>query len=364
MKLIEDRYQTQKVAEFEIRYLQFLNEKSEATQDFPPFVTPEYLLKLYHVLALSRAIDIKTVNLQRTGKMGTYPSCRGQEAIGVGAGDAIQTCDVFLPYYRDMPLFLMRESGVHNYLTYWGGDERGSNYDAECAQSDFPSCVPIATQCLHACGVAYAMKYRKEKRAVLTTIGEGGTSEGEFYEALNFAGSWHLPVVFLVNNNQWAISVPRAAQTACETIAQKAIAGGFEGLQVDGNDVIAVRYAVERALKKAREGSGPTLIEAMTYRLSDHTTADDASRYVPLNDLKLAWEKEPIRRLARYLENNGLWNKEKEAQLQKELVAKVDDVLNQYLSQPTPEPISMFDHLFETLPKRLQEQRETFEKNK
>lgn len=358
MKLIEDKFKTKKAAEFEIDYLQFLDENSHATQAFPAFATDEHLLKLYRNLAFARALDVKTINLQRTGKMGTYPSCRGQEAVGIGAGDAIHDNDVFVPYYRDLPLFLMRRAGAKNYLNYWGGDERGSNYDGEHTLHDFPSCVPIATQCLHAAGVAYAIKYRNEKRAVLTCIGEGGTSEGEFYEALNVAGAWKLPLVFLVNNNQWAISVPRDTQSACKTFAQKAIAGGFEGVQVDGNDVIAVRYAVDRALEKARNGGGPTLIEAVTYRLSDHTTADDATRYQPSEEVKKAWEKEPIARLAHYLEAKKLWSREQEAALQKELVAQVDAVLEDFLNTPAPKPTDMFDSLFAKLPQRQQAQRE------
>ncbi len=357
MTLIETKYKTKKVAEFAIDYLQFIDAENQATQTLPPFANKEWLLKIYQQMALTRAIDVKTVNLQRTGKMGTYPSCRGQEAVGVGAGSAMHQDDIFAPYYRDQGVMLARGSGLKNYLLYWGGDERGSNYDGEHTASDFPSCVPIATQTLHACGIAFALKYRKQQRAVLTCIGEGGTSEGEFYEALNLAGDWQLPVVFVVNNNQWAISVPRSIQTHCKTIAQKAIAGGFEGVQVDGNDVVAVHYAVSRALEKARQGGGPTLIEAITYRLSDHTTADDATRYTPPEELKAAWKIEPIARLAHYLEAQGFWDRDKEAQLQKELITQVDTVLNDYLNTPAPKPTDMFDSLFAQLPKRTQEQR-------
>lgn len=358
MSLIEKQYTTKKVAQFEIDYLQFIGPDKTATQKLPPFASDAELLRLYRAMALVRALDIKTVNLQRTGQMGTYPSCRGQEAVGIGAGDAMHKSDVFVPYYRDQGILLMRESGIHNYLSYWSGDERGTQYDAPHCAQDFPTCVPIGTQTLHACGVAFAIKYRKEKRAVVTCIGEGGTSEGEFYEAVNIAGDWQLPVVFLVNNNQWAISVPRSAQTHCQTIAQKAIAGGFEGVQVDGNDVVAVRYAMERALEKARNGGGPTLIEAITYRLSDHTTADDATRYQPAEDLKKAWEVEPVARLAHYLEAQNLWNRDKEAQMQKELSAEVDEIINKYLSREAPKATDMFDSLFAELPQRIKEQRE------
>lgn len=349
---------TTTVANFSIQYLQFLNENSKPTQEFPSFATPENLLALYRDLSMVRVLDNKAVNLQRTGKMGTYPSARGQEAVGVGMGSAMEKTDIFCPYYRDQATLLVRGMNMAEYFSYWGGDERGSDYKTPHMKHDFPNCVPIAGQLLHAAGIAYALKYRKEKRAVLTICGDGGTSKGDFYEAINVAGAWQLPVVFVVNNNQWAISVPRSIQTGSQTIAQKAIAGGFEGLQVDGNDVIAVKYAVAEALQKARDGGGPTLIEAVTFRLADHTTADDAKRYVPADAIKTAWEVEPIARLGYYLEAQGLWSKEKEAELQKELSEKIDAIVQEYVNMPPQKPTAMFDYLYEKLPHDLKSQYE------
>ena len=349
---------TTATAQFTVSYLQFLDEQSRLTQALPAFADRETLLHLYRVMSLVRKFDNKAINLQRIGTIGTFPAARGQEAVGVGAGHAMQKTDVFCPYYRDQGIALLRGIQLSEILSYWGGDERGSDYANPDVKEDFPICVPIAGQLLHAAGVAYAIKYRQQDRAVLVTCGEGGTSKGDFYEAINLACCWNLPMVILVNNNQWAISEPNSEQTACKTIAQKAIAAGFSGYQVDGNDVIAVRYSVDQALKWAREGKGPTLIEAVTYRLSDHTTADDASRYVPQEELKQAWKREPLQRLALYLESQGWWSKEKEAQLQEELSKEVEDIVSTFLQRPAQKPEDIFDYLYETLPRALQKQRD------
>ena len=320
------------VATFTISYTQYLNEHGEPTQAFPGFITDELLLTLYKQMTLTRVMDKKAVNLQRTGKLGTYPASTGQEATAVAIGYAMHKQDIFCPYYRDQGTSIMRGVTISDIFTYWGGDERGTQYAHNT--TDLPPCIPIATQSLHAAGVAFALKYRAQKRAVVTTIGEGGTSKGDFYEALNVAGCWNLPVVFVVINNQWAISVPREKQSSCETIAQKAIAGGFEGIQVDGNDIVAVLCTMKHALDKAYSDQGPTLIEAITYRLCDHTTADDASRYRPSDEVQHAWECEPIRRLGLYLEKKTLWSKEHEKILQEECHLTVEKAVEDYLNRP------------------------------
>ena len=197
------------------------------------------------------------------GKIGTYPSARGQEAVFVGIGDALEKNDIVVPYYRDVATLIQRGVSLKEILLYWGGDERGNQFTSDA--KDFPYSVPIATQVLHAAGVATAFKIRGEKRAVLTTVGDGGTSEGDFYEAVNVSGIWKLPLVFVICNNQWAISVAREQQSACLTLAQKAIAGGIPGEQVDGNDVIAVRERVAKALLAAREKNEPRVLELISY---------------------------------------------------------------------------------------------------
>jgi pyruvate dehydrogenase E1 component alpha subunit len=345
------------VAHFEIPYYQILNEESQIISDLPHFAKDQtHLLRLYRLMVLNRIFDAKAIALQRTGKIGTYPSTRGQEAVFVGIGDALEKKDIFVPYYRDVATLLQRGVTLTEILLYWGGDERGNCFS--CGGEDFAYSVPIATQTLHAAGAATAVKMKHEKRAVLTTCGDGGTSEGDFYEAMNLAGVWQLPIVFVVSNNQWAISVPRSEQTGAKTLAQKAIAAGFQGEQVDGNDVIAVRDRIALALHDARENNTPKLLEIMSYRHHDHTTADDASRYEPKDSREKEWKKEPIIRLRNYLENIHAWSFEAEERCQAECVAEVDKVVEAYLNTTPAPPESMFDYLYATLPNAYTAQRE------
>jgi pyruvate dehydrogenase E1 component alpha subunit len=341
---------------FEIPYYQYLNEMSQLSDDAPPLAEDtDTLLKLYRVMVLVRVMDAKAVALQRTGKLGTYPSTRGQEAVFVGIGQAMAKKDIFVPYYRDMGTLVQRGVRLSQILQYWGGDERGNVFTDS---QDFPFSVPVGSQPLHAAGLAYAVKYKKENSAVLTICGDGATSQGDFYEALNVAGVWKLPVVFAICNNQWAISVARAAQTAAHTLAQKAIAAGIPGEQIDGNDIIAVHYRTQEALKLARERGEACLLEMVCYRQHDHTTADDASRYEPKHLRGEEWVKEPIARLRKYLEQKGAWSEQQEATLLSECAVDVDKAVNEYLNT-TPQPLeSMVDYLYATLPKAYQEQRE------
>lgn len=346
------------IASFEIFYTQFLNEKGELTQALPADLDGNTALwiKLYETLILTRIFDEKAINLQRTGLMGTYPSCRGQEAISVGFGAAMQPDDIFMPYYREFGAHLQRGVKMEEIFQTWGGDERGNRY--EQAPYDFSQCVPIATQCLHAAGVAAALKYKQEKRAVLVAIGDGGTSEGNFYEAMNVAGCWHLPLVFMINNNRWAISVPVALQTSCQTFAQKAIAGGISSEQVDGNDIFAVYHATQKAMKRARSGKGAHLIEALTYRLCDHTTADDAKRYQPPEEVEKAKPRDPILRMRLFLEKNAGWTTEQETALKQRCAQEVEAAAQRYLTMPAAPNTDIFDYMYETLPTALQEQRD------
>lgn len=344
------------VAQFDITYTQFLNEQGKLTGDAPAFVKdPNVLKELYKVMVLTRTFDKKAIALQRTGRMGTYAPINGQEAISTAIGHAMRPEDVFVPYYRDYAAQIQRGVKMSEILSYWGGDERGSKFSDNA--HDLPICVPIASQCLHAAGVAFAFQYRNEPRVAVVCIGEGGTSEGDFYEAINVAGTWKLPVVFVVNNNQWAISVPRDKQTGTQTIAQKAIAAGFIGLQVDGNDILATRHVIGEAIEKARRGEGPTLVEALTYRLSDHTTADDATRYQPSTEVEQAKPKEPISRFKEYLLHEKIWNAQEEEKLVMECAEEVEKAVDEYLSAK-PQPISsIFDYHYAELPEYLVEQR-------
>lgn len=346
------------VDRFEIPFFQYLDENGNLSDDAPPLAKDvKKLLHLYRFMVLVRLMDAKAVALQRTGKLGTYPSTRGQEAAFVGIGYAMNKNDIFVPYYRDMATLVQRGLPMSKILLYWGGDERGNIFDKN--SEDFPYSVPVGSQPLHAAGAAYAVKYYKENRAVLSACGDGASSQGDFYEAMNVAGVWKLPVVFVVVNNQWAISVGREAQTAAHTIAQKAIAAGFQGEQVDGNDIIAVQYRTEEALKKAREKNEPTLLEMVCYRHHDHTTADDASRYENKEIREREWKKEPVARLRSYLEKLGAWDEKQEEELRIECIAEVDKTVEEYVNTP-PQPLeSMFDYLYAELPKAYQDQRES-----
>lgn len=344
------------VARFEIRYSQFLDPQGNVVAPLPEFARkPENLAVLYRWMVLMRAYDAKAVALQRTGQINTFASLLGHEAVNAGIGSAMHKDDVFFMTYRENGVQLMRGVTLKELFLYWGGDERGSDYAGP--RRDFPICITISAHAPHAVGAAYAMKLRRERRAAVCALGDGATSKGDFYEAINAAGVWKLPVVFAVANNQWAISVPRAKQSAAQTLAQKAIAAGIECLQVDGNDVIAVRHAMDGALERARSGAGPTLIEALTYRLSDHTTADDATRYRSPDEVAEAWKRDPIVRLRAYVVAAGAWNKTAEDALLKECNEQVQAAAQAYLDTPPPPPAQMFDHLYAQLPAALQKQR-------
>ncbi len=344
------------VARFEIPFTQILNEKAELCGPLPEFANDSTtLLDLYRNMVETRVFDKKAIALQRTGKMGTYAPINGQEAISTAIGNALRKDDVFIPYYRDYAAQFQRGVKMSDILSYWGGDERGSDFSSE--NQDMPICVPIASQCLHAAGIAFSFKYRKQDRVALVTIGDGGTSEGDFYEAINVAGVWNLPVVFVINNNKWAISVSINKQTAAKTLAQKAIAAGFSGVQVDGNDMLATRLVIGEAIEKARRGEGPTLIEALSYRLSDHTTADDATRYQPKDEVDSASQKEPISRYKHFLEKKNIMNENLEKEILEAATAKVQLAVDEYLQKSIQPISSIFDYHYESIPDYLIEQR-------
>jgi 2-oxoisovalerate dehydrogenase E1 component alpha subunit len=344
------------VAEFKIEHSQILDPKGRLVAALPPFAADtEEVLRMYRAMTHQRLFDAKAVNLQRTGQLGTYASSLGHEATHIGVAAAMLREDVLAPVYREIGTQLWRGVTMLEILTYWGGDERGNDFAGP--RADFAWCVPIATQTLHAAGAAMAFKVRKEPRCAVAYIGDGGTSEGAFYEALNVAGARALPVVFVIVNNGWAISVPVSQQTAARTLAQKAVAAGIPGVQVDGNDVFAVRAAVAEALAAARGGGGPTLIEALTYRLSDHTTADDAGRYRGLEEVKQAWTLEPLQRLRAYLYESGAWTEAQEQALLADCARAIDAAVGEYLKRAKPSTDAMFEHLFAALPPHLREQR-------
>jgi 2-oxoisovalerate dehydrogenase E1 component alpha subunit len=316
---------------------------------------PTELVKLYRAMVLTRAFDAKAVALQRTGRLGTFASSLGQEAVAVGAAAAMRPEDVFVPSFREQGGQLWRGVTPAELFTYWGGDERGSDFKGP--REDFPVNIPVASHAPHAVGVALAFKLRGEPRAAVCVLGDGATSKGDFAEALNMAGVWKVPAVFVINNNHWAISVPVGRQTAAETLAHKAFAAGIPGERADGNDVVAVRDTVDRALARARAGNGASLIEAVTYRLGDHTTADDASRYRDDAEVSAHWQEEPLHRLRQYLAVIGEWSREKEEHLLAGIGAEIEAAAAEFLALSPQPPEAMFDYAFARPPADLAAQR-------
>ena len=342
---------------FSIPFLRYLDYQGRPDTPLPAWTEQnEVLLSIYENMVLARTLDQKAIALQRTGQLGTYPSILGQEAIGVCIGLAMSANDVLVPYYRDAPAQMIRGMQLEEILLYWGGDERGGNFNS--ASQDLPPCVPIATQLSQAAGIATAMKIKKENRVTVATCGDGATSKGDFMEALNVAGVWNLPIVFVINNNQWAISAPLKEQTATATLAQKAIAAGIDGIEVDGNDPIAVYEAVSTAIEQARKEHRPTLVEALSYRLSDHTTADDASRYRDQEEVKNQWKQEPIARFRNFMHEQNIWDANQEQDLQQRCQARVESAVDKYLNMTPEPPEAMIDYLYEFLPAALESQRE------
>jgi len=346
----------QTVQTFEIGHTQFLNPDGDPIAPLPERSDDRVgAISLYRSMVLTRVFDARSVALQRTGRMGTFASSLGQEAVGAGTAMAMLKEDILIPSFREQAAMLGRGIAIGEYLYYWGGDSRGS--DSSGSPLDFPISVPVGSHAPHAAGVALALKLRNEPRVAVCMFGDGATSKGDVYEAMNIAGAWSLPVVFVVSNNQWAISVPREAQTAAETIAQKAIATGFPGEQVDGNDALAVWERASVAIEKARNGGGPHLIEALTYRLCDHTTADDATRYRDDETVSQYWKNDPIARFKSFLTKHHNWTKSEEEKLLEGCNKEVEAGVEAYLAS-TPLPVSsIFDHLFAELPKDIAAQR-------
>ena len=345
-------------ARFEIEHLQYLDPDGQLVAELPPSAPPkDEVLALFRQMLFLRTFDGKAVALQRTGKLGTYAPCLGHEATQIGIGASMRPEDVLAPSYREYGAQIVRGVQLREILMYWGGDERGNDYANEPARHDFPWCVPISTQCLHAAGAALAFKLRGEPRVAVTCCGDGGSSKTDTYAAINSAGAYDLPFVQCIINNGWAISVPRSAQTGAKTLAQKGLAGGLYCLQVDGNDLFAVLEGMRRAMERARSGEGGTVIEFLTYRLHDHTTADDARRYRGEDEVKQAWTREPFLRLRKWLVAQGVWDDAQEQAWIAECTRLVDIEINAYLETKTQPPETMFDYLYADPPPDILEQR-------
>ena len=340
---------------FSVSFSAYLDRDGRPVGPLPGFARDAgALVALYRAMVLTRFFDEKAIALQRTGRLGTYASSLGQEAVGVGLASAMRADDVLLPSFREHGAQLWRGVSLEELFLHWGGDSRGNDFAGP--RGDFPNCIPVAGHFPHAAGVATAIALRGEDRVAVAVGGDGSTSKGDFYEALNVVGVWRLPAIFVINNNQWAISVPRGRQSAAETLAQKAVAAGIPGEQVDGMDVIAVRDAVERAAARARGGGGGSLIECVSYRLGDHTTADDATRYRDDEEVSPHWKEEPIGRLRAYLSQTGAWSKDDEDGLIAECREKVEAASEAYLAVPPEPPETIFAYLFARPPREIEAQ--------
>ncbi|HWR57973.1 MAG TPA: pyruvate dehydrogenase (acetyl-transferring) E1 component subunit alpha [Thermodesulfovibrionales bacterium] len=335
---------------FTVKRLDILDEGGNVDQSLMPPLSDEDIRRFYEVMVLARSFDQLALNLQREGRIGTYASILGQEASQIGSALALDKTDWAFPSFRENGVYIAVGHPPYKILQYWGGDERGLVTEKDV--NVFPICIPVATHVPHASGAAMAAKYRGHKIGVVAYFGDGGTSEGDFHEGLNFAGVFRLPVVFICQNNQWAISVPREKQTAAKTIAQKAVAYGFEGIQVDGNDIFAVYKATKEALDRAKRGEGPTLIECFTYRMSDHTTADDAARYRAKEEVDKWKAKDPILRLKLFMQKKGIWTEEYSKGVEAQAKAAVDDAEKKAEAVERPDPRDMFTYTYQKITAR------------
>ena len=338
---------------FQVDYLSILDSEGNLDAALEPDLPEADLKRLYRAMVLGRRLDERMVRLQRQGRIGTFAPIKGQEASQLGTVACLRPTDWMVPSFRETAAMIWRGWPIEKLLLFFSGHLEGGQPAPD--QHDLPVTIPVATQIPHAVGLAYAAQYRGDDAVVMTFFGDGATSEGDFHEALNFAGVWHVPVVFVCQNNQWAISVPLKKQTHSRTIAEKALAYGFPGIQVDGNDVLAVYAAGREAVERARNGDGPTLIECVTYRLGVHTTADDPTKYRSAEEVA-AWErKDPLTRFNAYLQKRNLL----EDGLEERVDAEIADAVARFEARPPADALAMFDHVYAELPPDLKAQRES-----
>jgi pyruvate dehydrogenase E1 component alpha subunit len=323
-----------------------------------PDLADEELVAMYREMRLSRRFDERAISLQRQGRIGTYPSLAGQEGAQIGGAHALRADDWVCYQYREHGIVAVRGLAPE-YLRYWMGDELGNAWLTDRAV--FPINIGIGSQIPHATGLAMAAKHRGDDTVVCCHFGDGATSEGDFHEGLNFAGVYDVPAVFVCNNNQWAISVPRERQTRSATFAQKATAYGFEGVQVDGMDPLATYRVTKAAVEKARATDGerprPTLIEAVQYRFGAHTTSDDPDAYREEAEVEAWREKDPIPRMERFLRKTGRLDDERVAAIEAEIEEVVADVVEGAEAMEV-DPVVMFEHAYDEPTPRLREQRD------
>jgi pyruvate dehydrogenase E1 component subunit alpha len=335
--------------------LEIMDKDGVVDEGLRPDISDERIKELYVRMSVMRLADRTALNLQREGRMGTYAPVWGQEAAQASAA-FLDEKDWLVPSYRETGALFIRGVPLHMIFRYWMGDERGSNFPEYMRV--LPIEVVVGSQPLHAVGVSWAMKLRGENSVAAVYFGEGATSEGDFHEAMNFAGVFNTPTVFICQNNQFAISVPRKVQTASKTIAQKAYAYGFKGIQIYANDLMAVYAAMKEAMDDARSGRGPRLIEMLTYRFGPHTTADDPTKYRAEQDIEKNKPFDPLIRLRLYLETKGLWSEEEEYEIMDRAKQEVEAAVSEAESMAPPSPSDIFKYTYAEQPPYLKMQQE------
>lgn len=341
-----------------LEYLSILDEDGDLDADLEPDLDEEFLLEMHRVMLLSRRFDDRRLRWQRSGRIGTFAPVKGQEAAQIGAVAALNETDWFVPSFRETAAATWRGGSLVSFVLFDAGFNEGGKI--EQGSHNLPIAVPVASQIPHAVGLAHSIKYQGGDEVVMVFFGDGATSQGDFHEGLNWAGVFDLPVVFVCQNNQWAISLPREEQTASKSLAQKATAYGFPGLQVDGNDILASYTANLEAVERARSGEGPTLLEMCTYRLSVHTTADDPSKYRSEEEEEEWKQRDPLPRFQNYLTDKGLLGSNDLEELESDIENQIDDVWNkakQEMEVLAKDPEHMFEHVYAEMPRRLETQR-------
>ncbi len=343
-----------------IEHLSILDEKGAVDKSHDPQLPSALLLKLYRAMVLGRRFDERLLDLQRQGRIGTFPPISGQEAAHLGAVAVLRPTDWMVPAFRETAAEVWRGRSLESVILANAGYNEAASLDPP--GPTLPVAVPVGSQMLHAVGIGWAARYRETDQVALTFFGDGATSEGDFHEAMNFAAVFEAPVIFVCQNNQWAISIPRSQQTRSQTIAQKALAYGMPGLQVDGNDVLAVYAAVAQAVDRARTGGGPTLVECETYRMMMHTTADDPQRYRPDEEVEDWRCTDPITRLETYLKRRRLLTKAKIAAIAQEVLEEIQTAVDAAEAKMATlgDPIDMFEHAYAEKTAAIKAHREEF----
>ena len=343
-----------------VEYLSILNEEGQLDKKLEPEIPEELLLKIHRTMLLARKFDERLLNLQRQGRIGTFPPITGHEAAQLGAVVALRPSDWMVPSFRENAAEIWRGRPLENVIIYSNGFNEGSHIPED--MNNFPISVPVGSQILHAVGLAWAIKYRQKDDVALTFFGDGATSEGDFHEGLNFAAVFQVPAIFVCQNNQWAISIPVSRQTRSKTLAQKALAYNLPGMQVDGNDILAVYAAAKEAVDRARAGDGPTFIECVTYRLIMHTTADDPKRYRKDEEVEKWRKRDPLPRFQNYLREKGVLTDDILTAMESEVLDEIQSAVDraEERMKTMGDPVDMFEHAYAEMPPTIKQQRAEF----